>query len=195
MSTKIDSTKIEYVGYVYLHDKKVTPSILELLDKYNLLLPITKGLEELGIQCEGHWHIVDKDAADVLVSNIADKIGYSTGLNTITNKRLDFIFNSVSSFEFKSVQRPETMLANAIIKCEVPKGIHSLNYAQYAEIRENYASVRELFPEVISNLSNIYLKNIHDKKVLAYEIEKVTSEFHAEVQESKKMCTKQGLKE
>jgi hypothetical protein len=195
LKIKIDKTKTEFVGYTYLHDEKVTPQILDLLYQYNLLLGDTEEFEKAGIHYNGHWHIVDTDAANILVSSIADNIGYSTGLNTITDNGLDFIFNSVPSFDFRSIQRADTMLANAIIKCEIPKEIHSLNYEQYAEIRDNYAPIRNLFPEVISNLYNSRLKDIHDKKILSDEIKRITSEFHIEIQEAKKDCIKQGLKE
>jgi len=116
-------------------------------------------------------------------------------IGVYSNKSLVLNYNSVPSYNFNSIERPDTMLTNLIIKCEIPKEIHKINFEQYAEIRENYHQIRELFPEVITSLSNSRLINIHNKKILSDEIKRITADFHSEIHESKKLCIKQGIKD
>jgi len=190
---------IKFVGHTYLHDTKISEKIYELLIKYNLMLANSDDVEKYGWglkDIDGKFSIVNTEAADIIVSYVADNIGYRKGIPTITDNNLNYIFNSLDDFGYRSNLEPECILANSIIQCSIPKDIQKISLAQYSDIRNNFIGVREKFPKLLETvIKEKRLDRIHDKDYLIDKISGIKSEFDLEVQEANKLCLKQGIKD
>lgn len=195
----ITSRGSKFEGHSYLHDSKMSEKIYELLEKYDLIFARYEEVDKYGFgpkNTDGKFSIVNRDASDIIVSYVADKIGYRTGLPTITDINFNFVFNSLDDFGYQSNLDPKSVLANSLIQCSIPKDIQKINLSQYSDIRQNFAGVRKLFPGLIDILINEKnLDRIHDKDELIDKISGIKSEFDLELQEANKLSLKQGVKD
>jgi len=189
----------KFYDYTYLSDIKISLKIGELLEKYDLILADSDIIDESDLSpngIEGKFSLVNTEAADIIVSYMADNIGYRKGIPTITDNNLNYIFNSLNDFGYRSNFGSECMLANSIIQCSIPKNIQKISLSQYSEIRENFSGVREKFPNLIEEIiREKRFDRIHDKNYLIDKISDYKIDFDLEVQEANKLCLKQGIKD
>jgi len=196
---KITPQRTRFLDHTYLHDSKISERIYDLLRKYDLIFAHYEEVEKYGWMpknTDGKFSIVNTQAADIIVSYVADNIGYRKGLPTITDNNLNYIFNSLDDFGYQSNFESECILANSIIQCSIPKNIQKITLLQYSDIRDNFVGVRALFPKLIDELiKENRLNQIHDKDHLFEKIYEIQSEFDSELQEANKLCLKQGIKD
>jgi len=190
---------MNFVGQSYLHDSKMSEKIYELLNKYDLIFAHYEDVDKFGYgpkDTDGKFSIVNSEASDIIVSYVADKIGYRTGFPTITDNNFNFVFNSLDDFGYQSNFDPTCVLANSIVQCSIPKDLQKINLSQYSDIRENFSGVRKLFPDLIDILiKEKNLDRIHDTDELIDKISSVKSDFDIELQEANKLSLKQGVKD
>jgi hypothetical protein len=188
-----------FCSHSYLDETKLSYEIYRLLRKYQLIFVNSEDVDKHNLgpkNFEGNFLIMDSEAANIIMSYIADNIGYRKGIPTITDNNLNFIFNSLDDFEYKMNLEPESILANSIVQCSIPKDIQNISLSQYSDIRDNFVGVREKFPELLEEIiKRKRLDRIHDKHFLIDKISGIKSEFDLEVQEANRLCVKQGIKE
>lgn len=143
-----------YGGATLFHHGKMSEQILELMNDFNFIYIDTNEIQKNGINLRG-FSVVNKYAADLIVSHIADNMGQRSHINTITQNPLDFSLNSLNNLPIIRSSDVKTTLATSIITGIIPQNIEGLSAEQYHEIREQYKDVRKAFHETSINLSNL----------------------------------------
>lgn len=144
---------VRIAGQVFLHDSKMSQSVRDLLKEFELIDPDLEPLaESIGVR---DFTLVDETAGDLIVSHVADNIGRRYGLNTITDRRLDFIVTALNAMESKSILEPESLLACSIINVLIPQEIQNISTNQYKQIRDAYSDIRVLFQRVVIELASV----------------------------------------
>lgn len=171
--------------HTFLHNEKISHEVLYLLREYGLIKEELSDLAEaLGLP---GYFVVNKNAGDLIVSSIADKVSGRSGWNTITDHQLDFSYYALNDFTFKRINNPRNTLACAIISTEIPAEIATLTPKKFKELREAYSQIREPFQHIILDMSNLKnLESIEDKQTLTAIINDITRDFNKEVQDFKK---------
>lgn len=156
-------------GHVFLHHAKVAPRVRDLLIEEGLLLP---SLEEItkSIGAE-KVHPVPEQASNLILSCIADRIAKREGLDTVTDKELDFATTSLDSFGV-AVGCPEGCvegsLLSAIATVSIPQEVDELGIQTYKDLRESYSPIREAFKEYVMHVAAVNrLARIEDRNVLS----------------------------
>jgi hypothetical protein len=175
----IDGGSMSIQGYSFIHMDKISNKVLHLLEDSKLICPL-KSLPH-----DEEFLIVNEDACNLIVSNVADKIANRYGWNTITDRDIDFAFNSLNAlkdFQSSSVDKPVNMLISSIIGCEIPERVEYLSPKDYIEIRNRYSDIREPFYLMMDKLRVLHhLDLIGDREVLESKIRDITSDFNSEV--------------
>lgn len=164
--------RLEIDGHVFLHQGKVAPRVRELLIEEGMLLP---SLEEITRSTGAeNCHPVPERASNIVLSCIADRIARREGLDTVTDKELDFATTTMNSCRV-AIGRPqgsaEGALLSAIAKVAIPHEIETLSIRTYKDLRESYSGIREAFKEYVTNISALNrLGRIEDSNVLTERI-------------------------
>ncbi len=165
--TLITPNGMKFLNSTYMHNFKITEKVGELLNQYDLVYANSEDAKKFNFipkELAGNYSIINKDAANIIVSYMADNIGYRTGLPTITDTNLNYLFNSLDDFQYKSNFEVDSLLAKSIIQCSIPQNIHKVSLSQYSDIRQNFIGVREVFPSLIEEITKENrLSQIHDK--------------------------------
>ena len=187
---------LEIAGHTLLHSDKITHNIFNLLNKYNLINKKAKDVVTSVNSDINDYMVVDVAAANLIVSNLADRIAQRRAFSTITDQEIPFMVSSLDSIQQKtSTTKVRTMLASMVLKFEIPEDIGSLNHRRYKELRDSYCDIRETFHSVIMNINNLYqLDQISDQNVLHEKIVGVTRNFDSEVQKYKKSIAGKKVK-
>jgi hypothetical protein len=175
----IDGGSMSIQGYSFIHMDKISNKVLHLLEDSKLICPL-KSLPH-----DEEFLIVNEDACNLIVSNVADKIANRYGWNTITDRDIDFAFNSLNAlkdFQSSSVDKPVNMLISSIIGCEIPERVEYLSPKDYIEIRNRYSDIREPFYLMMDKLRVLHhLDLIGDREVLESKIRDIKSDLNSEV--------------
>lgn len=183
---QIDGGKISIPGYARLHGKKISYEVSSLLREFGLIRTELTDLAADIVKEEG-FYVVNENASSLILSNVADRIGSRNGWNTITDREMDFAVNVLNSFQYKSVEDPESMLISSVISCEIPQEIQHLNPREYKEIYDSYSDIREPFHHVIRERSSLHqLGKIESRDVLEDRVREITDEFSLEVEKIRK---------
>lgn len=176
---------LQYGGHVYLHDQKISDRVRSLLEEFEFISPLSKALAKEGLVAE-NFTVVDEDASNIIVSNVADKIASKHGWNTVTDHQIDFTVNSLNAFQWGSLEDPQSKLVSSIINCEIPQEIQNIDVEKYKEIRDAYSDVRKCFHRAVVELSSQHrLEKIGDKQILEERISEITQEFDSEIENFK----------
>ena len=177
--------EINYRGVTLLHNDKISGEVFNLLQDFNLI--------DYNSQKDCHplrrdnFYTVNKRAADLIVSLVADNIANSKGFNTITDQPLSFIMNSLNSFSGTILGEPRNLLSYSLTNCVVPQNIENLSIDDYIYIHDKYKEIHEPFQEVISDLNRQYrLENVSDRSTLEVNINEITQNFNFEIEEIKR---------
>jgi len=180
----IDGESIHIPGYSHLHMDKISSQVLHLLEDLQLICPLRSHPND------DEFLIVNEDVCNLIVSNVADKIANRYGLNTITDRDIDYTFNSLNAlkdYQSSSVDKPVNMLISSIINCAIPEGIEYLSPSDYIEIRNRYSDIREPFYLMMDNFRVLHhLDHTGDREVLESKIRDITSEFNSEIDKLRK---------
>lgn len=165
---------------MFLHECKVSSTIKSLLNKYKLIdIDGTKKMNEyLSLS---HFSI-NKKAGELIVSLLADNIAKNKGWNTASDKNLDFGLNSLNSMNYDILDSSKNLLMRSIINCSIPEAINKLELEDFMDLRDEYADIRLLFQQTISELNNINnLEYIPSPSQLCTKIDAITNEFESQV--------------
>jgi hypothetical protein len=139
-------------GAVFFHDDKLSERMYALLKKYEFIHIESDEFRRDGLDL-GDFSVVNRYAADLIVSQIADKMGKRIGLNTITNYPLAFSVNSLNQLHIRGKKQKRTVLTSTIIQCVIPQNIENLSPDQFLNIREEYSDVRKSLQHTTKELA------------------------------------------
>lgn len=169
---------------MFLHQSKVSSTIMSLLKKYKLI--DIDGTEEMNKYLSLTHFSVNKKAGELIVSLLADNIARNKGWNTATDKNLDFGLNSLNSLNYNTLDSSKNLLMRSIINCSIPEAINKLELEDFMYLRDEYADIRLLFQQTISELNNINnLEYIPNPSQLCAKIDAITKDFDYRVDDIK----------
>jgi len=177
---------VSIAGHTFLHDRKMSGKVRSLLEEFKL---IKSELDEIAeVMGAENFSIVNENASDLIVSQVADRIAKRYGWNTVTDRKIDFTMNALNAFQSGlSRTEPQGMLVCSIINCEIPQEIRHAGLKKYKAIREAYSDIREPFQRAVVDLSDLYrIEAIEDKQILEQRVREITREFNTEVEKYKK---------
>ncbi|NVM56794.1 MAG: hypothetical protein HWN51_01550, partial [Desulfobacterales bacterium] len=88
---------VRIAGHTFLHDRKMSGKVRALLEKFGLIRPELDGIAEvIGAQ---NFSIVNENASDLIVSQVADRVAKRYGWNTVTDRKIDFTVNALNAFQ------------------------------------------------------------------------------------------------
>lgn len=167
------------IGNIPVHLTKIAPVIEDLLNR-------TKLIHEKEKHMDTEYLTINSKAANLIVSLISDDIGRRKGINTITDRPLEYSVSLFNSYKFKTINDPRTLLAKSLINCEIPYQIGQISIDDYLKIRNAYKNIRTPFHELITEISSIYqLNSIEDANELKLRIGEVTTDINDEIQRIK----------
>jgi hypothetical protein len=135
-------------NYVWLSNSKLQDRVRELLFKYRLAQS-NFGLSEGRLPAH-------KDASNLIVSYIADRIAKRAGLNTITDAIIPYTVQTLDALEISTPalsREGEGLLASAVAMAAVPAGIERLDAHVFQELRQSFADIRAPFHELVDSLA------------------------------------------
>ena len=176
---------VRIAGHTFLHDRKMSGKVRSLLEEFKLIKELDGIAEAIGAQ---NFSVVNENASDLIVSQVADRVAKRYGWNTVTDRKIDFTVNALNAFQYESSRtEPQGMLVCSIINCEIPQEIRHVGLKKYKAVREAYSDIREPFQRVVAELSDLYrLEAIGDRQILEQRVREITKEFDAEVEKYKK---------
>ncbi len=188
--------RFEIVGYTLLHPDKLTNFVLSLLEKYGLVNRSAKDIVSRFNRDAADYLIVDADAADLIVSHIADRVARRQAFHTITDQEMPYLISSLPSVKERArSQYVRSMLSRIILKFEIPQELVDLTEQQYKELRDSYSDIRETFHGVVMNINNLYnLDYISDSDTMRAKIREVTRDFHLEISRHRKSAVGKNIK-
>lgn len=141
-------------GNTWLSNAKLQERVKELLLKYKLADEFTNPFT--GSRPFGDTFPANEEAANLIVSYIADRIARRTGLNTVTSVAIPNAVQSLDALQASTAslhREGEGLLASAVANLVIPDGIEKLTVHQYHDLRQSFQEIREPFHELISSLS------------------------------------------
>jgi hypothetical protein len=160
----------------------VAPRVRDLLIEEGMLLPsLEEVTRSVGVE---NVHPIPEQASNLILSCIADRIARREGLDTVTDKELDFTMTSLDSFGV-SVGCPEGSvegsLLSAIATVSIPQEVDKMGIQTYKDLRESYTPIREAFKEYVTHVAAVNrLGRIEDRKVLSERIAAAAEQIRAE---------------
>lgn len=147
ISISPSGSSVEFRDRVLLYDGKVSDIVRCLLEQNGLIDHAAQRLSDNLCGREGAI-IVRKEAANAVLSFIADSIARDLGYTTITNEPLDFAMNSLTGFEVP-IHAPagasEGMLASAFASVLVPREVGQIRFSDYKLLRQYSSDLRVAF--------------------------------------------------
>lgn len=160
-------------GYSLLADAKISYDVRDLLIRHSLIVEETSG-ENISV--------VNREAANLIVSLVADNIASSKRINTITDHEKEFSLNTLNSLNVSRIKHPDNFLVSSMISSQIPAKISSLSIEQYCQIRDEYKEIRKLFRKYsIEKRNDRELDAIGDPKELECAINDIVVEFDEEL--------------
>jgi hypothetical protein len=184
---------ISIAGHVFLHNAKISPVVNEQLRRNGLVIRDLDNLSEEG------FIVVDRTAADLILSGIAENISRRTGLDAITDKPISFTLNALNELGLEGALGSggaEGALLASLTSILIPAEVATLKVAEYRDLRNAYQPIREAFKELTADLARINrLNRIHDPNLLSDEVEGTAREFVKEYQTYRKSRYARSFKE
>lgn len=176
---------ISFLGYMFLHHDKVSPQILAALRQNKLIIEgFDKYLDF------GRFLVVDENASNLILSGMANRISRRMGIDAVTDKPTSFALNSLNSL---GVMRPmpsdatEGLLLSSLASLLIPLDVASITPRDYRKLRDAFSSIRIVFKELTSELTQINrLNRIADPKHLRDHVKATADEFFKEYQDFRK---------
>ncbi|BCL61588.1 hypothetical protein DGMP_22810 [Desulfomarina profundi] len=170
---------ISISGFSFLHQDKVSENVRILLRKYNLV--DKDGSNILSDIQNGQYIIVNENACDLIVSNVASNLSKKYGLPSLTDKLLFNSFNNISELSTYSGSGSSNMLASSVINLLVPDNISLLSEKDYLELKQAFNDLKVPFHRLIKEQFNLYsLNDIHDENELKEKVKSISIEFSKE---------------
>lgn len=174
-------------SYSFLHSDKFNRRVQELLEKHNLYnADATEIYESLG--GSGNFLAIDPEAANIIMSNLADNIARRKGFNTITDQNIPFLVTSLNSLNVRSPLKIDSRdwLISSLVRFEIPAEIELLSLKDYKTLRNSYAEMRFAFHAAVTKLNSIYrLDRIDDLELLRDKVKAILSDLDKEIKSYK----------
>jgi hypothetical protein len=185
-----EETSVSVPGYTFLHRSKVSKPVMNLF-RTHMFLPEDYGPGFASLFKDiKDFILVKQEAANLLLSILADRVAWDRGLDSVTQYPLDFSLLAVNGLGIGPLsgsvpgQHTQKVLASAIITAQVPQNLSEMPFEKYEELRKKYSEVAEPFNRVMAEASKFSkLDNISNAKFLADEIDNVSKEFSRLLQE------------
>lgn len=189
-----DGGSVSIEGHTFLHDVKMSDAVRRLLEEFELIQPRLKPMIE-GLGIEG-FSVVRHEAADLIVSLVADRVGQRNGWNTVTDRRMDFLVNSVNTVDRTIPNSAAVELASSIVRCVVPKQVVDIDIGLYRDIREEYAELRAALARLVVSVAEIgALETIKDVEVVSERIKSFTADLSAGVERMRRTSVGRSIRE
>lgn len=169
---------VAYGKETLIHNKKISHEIHHLLEKHGLIKKQASYDEFIPL---------NDDIANIIISHIAENIGNSHRINTITDINHYHLFNFLNPFYHSRVKDPKMLLLGKIVACEIPEELTSLSPHQYCEIRDDFAPIRDSLNSLLHNIQVEYsLEKIPNYSDLNDELDLIVKDFDGEVRSLKR---------
>lgn len=176
-------------GHVFLHSSKYSEEIKRMLIQYKLILDIEPPGKDKG------FRIVDDTASNLILSYLADRLANNYGLNTVTDKSMDYAMQLLNSLNISRSAISNGILASSIITVYVPEELFFIKADSFQEIRNEFADLRPLFYKTISEISLLNrLEKIEDAETLKSKAEEISNDFLNEYDIFQKKVLKRQFK-
>jgi hypothetical protein len=184
---------ISILGYMFLHQDKVSPKILEELRRTKLIFEGPDRHTEFG-----GFLVVDENASNLILSGLAENISRRMGLDTVTDKPISFALNSLNSLDVVRTapsDGAQGLLLSSLASILVPLEVADLSPRDYRNLRDAYSSIRTTFKGLTVQLTQINrLNRIDDPKHLRDHVKTTASDFFNEYQDFRKTRYARGFK-
>jgi hypothetical protein len=164
--------------HTLLSDEKMSMAVRALMLKHGLIdtnCGRPEYLEALGMR---GFCLANREAADLVLAHVADRIGRHYGWPTTTDGQLSFTVNSLNALDEAPGVNPQALLARSIIKVQVPQGLNLFSMEQYTELRDGFSEVRESFHRMVAELAATYdLNRTYAPDALQNRAEEIASDF------------------
>jgi hypothetical protein len=172
----------EIKGNTFIHNLKMSTEVRAALYHYRLIYDDVSKL----VQAPQNFSVVNRQAADLIVSEIVGRLADTNGWHTVTDRDLDFSLSVINGVQAPSSQTAQGRLVAAILRSQIPAELSELSLSSYAEIRRRYEGVREHFLAVVNELAAIYRLNaIHDEALFAQRLGDIVDSLQREVEAAK----------
>ncbi|TET71560.1 MAG: hypothetical protein E3J56_06485 [Candidatus Aminicenantes bacterium] len=159
---------ISIAGHTFLHQSKVSKKIRDSLIEHKLLNQKVKDLVAgIGIK---DYYPVPKQASNIILSYISDRIARRIGLDSVTDETVGFAVAGLDKIIVPFAHPSggtEGSLLNAITSVNIPESVHHIALEDYKDLRNSYVDIRELFKKYVSQLAALHrLHRIEDIDLL-----------------------------
>jgi len=183
-----DTDGVSVLGGVWLSRSKVTDRVQELLIRHNLA-----DIESFGIPNPfdgSDTFPVIEEAANLVVSYIADRMAMRTGLDTITDVAIPHTVHSLDAMNASvtSLHREgQGLLAATVANLAIPDGIERFDVHEFQELHESFQEIREPFHSLIHALSmRSNLDRQQSGTALQSRIERAVADYQKQMNAYKK---------
>lgn len=141
-----DDGGLEITGVTKLHDAKVAYTVYEMLEEAGLVYGRT----------DDGFLLVDAEAANLVVSLLAQRMSTRLPMRTITDVESSFFLSTACNvIECGDPVDSRGVLAASVLNFHIPDSIGELSDRQYVEIRKRYEEIRETFPLYLRDLGDL----------------------------------------
>jgi len=179
---------ISFPGYTLLADAKIADEVRSLLQRHHLQGDAqTAHARALHSRAET---VVRRDASYLILSLVADRMARRHGLNTLTDRPLEYAFNALNGLDIpfaKPAHAAEGLLTAAFASVLIRAVIATIRLDDYRILRDGYSDLRAAIRRFVLE-SNAYcgLQNIGDLALLQERVVKAASEVQREYQKFRK---------
>jgi hypothetical protein len=180
---EIHPDKCEILGNaVFFHDRKMSEEMYDLLERHHFLNIDSRKFQEFsGIDLKD-YSVVNRYAADLILSHIADKMATRHHISTITGNPFAYSVNTLNLLPPPRESQKRGLLISTIIRCIIPEKIEELSTYQFLQVREEYSEIWEAIHVISKNLAELHnLEEIQNHQILQNEIEYISSDFTKQV--------------
>lgn len=165
--------ELEISGIVKLHEFKIAYFVYEMLRDNGLIY---------GHSDDGFAY-VDRDAAALIVSYIAQRMSGRLGIRTITDEESFFYLSTAcNAVEAGDPMDGRGVLASSVLRFHIPDCIGEIDADKYMELRNRYEVLREDFPLYLRDLGELIdIDDIHSVPDLVARIDKLVQKMNQDI--------------
>lgn len=163
--------------HVFVHDAKLSDFELK---RNGLLNEAVKGL------APDRFHVVQRDASDLILAGVASRIAHHLGLDAITDRPMPFAYAALRGVPHRADMdgRAEGALLSTVAELMIPSEVAHVDVQRYTEIRDSYAAIREAFKRLTVELAALHrLTRVDDAQEFVARVNSVAREFEADYQQ------------
>jgi hypothetical protein len=170
--------ELEISGIVKLHEFKIAYFVYQMLQENNLIY---------GHSDDGFAY-VDKEAAALIVSYIAQRMSGRLGIRTITDEESFFYLSTAcNAIEAGNPVDSRGALASSVLRFHVPDCIGEIDTEKFVELRKRYEVLREDFPLYLRDLGELIdIDDVQNVPELVQRIDKLVKKMNRDIAQIKR---------